>query len=109
MSRCVLRPARILGAVAAAALTFTASAALAKVNFAKEAACQSDKPTSQGGPAPIDRDLLVIRWLGTANEEFAFRDQVILHDAYYSEYTVPPARPCRTMTETDCNPFRCRS
>jgi L-ascorbate metabolism protein UlaG (beta-lactamase superfamily) len=93
MSRRVLGPARILTAIAAAGLTFSASAALAKVNFAKEPACQSDKPTSQGGPAPIDRDLLVIRWLGTANEEFAFRDQVILHDAYYSEYTVPPARP----------------
>jgi L-ascorbate metabolism protein UlaG (beta-lactamase superfamily) len=93
MSGLVLRPTRILGAIAAAGLTFTASAALAKVDFAKEPACQSDKPTSQGGPAPIDRDLLVIRWLGNANEEFAFRDQVILHDAYYSEYAVPPARP----------------
>src|SRR5580704_6005629 len=93
MSRWVLRPAQILGAIAAAGLTFTASQALAKVDFAKEPACQSDKPTSQGGPAPINRDLLVIRWLGTANEEFAFRDQVILHDAYYSQYAVPPARP----------------
>jgi hypothetical protein len=93
MSRLVLRPTRILVATAAAALTFMASVALAKVNFAKEPACQSDTPTSQGGPAPVDRNLLVIRWLGTSNEEFAFRDQVILHDAYYSAYAVRPARP----------------
>jgi len=94
MIRLVLKPARILvGTTAAAALTFMASAALAKVNFAKEPACQTDTPTSQGGPAPIDRDLLVIRWLGTANEEFVFRDQVILHDVYYSQYAIPPARP----------------
>ena len=62
MSRCVLRPTLILGAIAATGLILTASAALAKVDFTKEPACQSDKPTSQGGPGPIDRDLLVIRW-----------------------------------------------
>jgi L-ascorbate metabolism protein UlaG (beta-lactamase superfamily) len=93
MTRGILRPASIVAASAAAALTFTVSAAFANVNFSKEPACQSDTPTSQGGPAPINRDLLVIRWLGTSNEEFAFRDQVILHDAYYSAYAEKPAHP----------------
>jgi len=40
-------------------------------------------PTAIGGPAPQSADTLTVRWLGCANHELAFRDQVILLDAWY--------------------------
>ena len=40
-------------------------------------------PTALGGPTPARADTLTIRWLGCANHELAFRDQVILLDAWY--------------------------
>jgi Beta-lactamase superfamily domain len=40
-------------------------------------------PTAIGGPAPQGADTLTLRWLGCANHEIAFRDQVILLDAWY--------------------------
>jgi len=39
--------------------------------------------TSVGGPSPASADVLTIRWLGCANHELAFRDQVVLLDAWY--------------------------
>ena len=39
--------------------------------------------TSVGGPSPASDDTLIIRWLGCANHELAFRDQVVLLDAWY--------------------------
>jgi L-ascorbate metabolism protein UlaG (beta-lactamase superfamily) len=39
--------------------------------------------TSAGGPSPAGADTLTIRWLGCANHEIAFRDKVILLDAWY--------------------------
>jgi L-ascorbate metabolism protein UlaG (beta-lactamase superfamily) len=39
--------------------------------------------TSAGGPAPAGADTLTVRWLGCSNHEIAFRDQVILLDAWY--------------------------
>jgi L-ascorbate metabolism protein UlaG (beta-lactamase superfamily) len=40
-------------------------------------------PTAIGGPAPQGADTLTVRWLGCANHEIAFRDKVILLDAWY--------------------------
>jgi hypothetical protein len=39
--------------------------------------------TSAGGPSPAGADVLTVRWLGCANHEVAFRDKVILLDAWY--------------------------
>jgi hypothetical protein len=38
---------------------------------------------SIGGPSPAGADTLTVRWLGCANHEVAFRDKVILLDAWY--------------------------
>ena len=61
------------------------------VDFAKEPACSSLVPASQGGPAPKNPDLIVVRWLGVSNEEVAFRHNIFLIDAWYDR--TPPARP----------------
>ncbi len=47
------------------------------------AACDGLVPTAVGGPKPPDR-IVVLRWLGTANYELAFRNTVVLLDAYYN-------------------------
>lgn len=52
-------------------------------SLASEPACQTLTPTALGGPSPRGRSTLVLRWLGTSNQEIAFRDTVVLLDAYY--------------------------
>src|SRR5690242_8545639 len=48
------------------------------------AACGSDKAGVTGGPLPPqDSDVVVIRWLGNANFEFAYKNKVYLFDAYF--------------------------
>jgi L-ascorbate metabolism protein UlaG (beta-lactamase superfamily) len=47
-------------------------------------ACQSYAPAVTGGPMPSqDSDIVVIRWLGNANFEFAYKGKVYLFDAYF--------------------------
>ena len=65
------------------------SAQRATTGLAREPACQTLTPTSAGGPAPRDASTLVVRWLGASNHEFAYRNQVVLMNAYYD-------RPSRT-------------
>lgn len=60
------------------------------IDFLQEPACQTLTPSSMGGPAARNPNLLVIRWLGTSNYEFAYRDTVLLLDAFFER--VPPAR-----------------
>lgn len=61
------------------------------VDFSREPACQTLTTTSTGGPAPVNRDVLVMRYLGASNHEIAYRDAVILFNAYYQRF--PPGRP----------------
>jgi len=68
-----------------------AAAAKSPIDFSKEPACNSLLPVSQGGPAPRSPNLVVIRYLGAANEEVAYRGNIFLIDAWYRR--VPPARP----------------
>lgn len=56
-----------------------------------EAACQTLTMTSVGGPAPRNPSTLVLRWLGAANFELAYRDSVVLLDAYFER--LPRTRP----------------
>jgi L-ascorbate metabolism protein UlaG (beta-lactamase superfamily) len=47
-------------------------------------ACNSYKPAVTGGPLPSpESDIVVIRWLGNANFEFAHKGKVYLFDAYF--------------------------
>ncbi|MBI4539865.1 MAG: MBL fold metallo-hydrolase, partial [Gemmatimonadetes bacterium] len=48
-----------------------------------EPACTTLTPASAGGPLPESQSVLVLRWLGTASYELAFRRQVLLLDAFY--------------------------
>lgn len=59
--------------------------------LAAEPACQTLALASTGGPLPQDRDVFVLRYLGSANHELAFRDNVFLLDAHYDR--AAPARP----------------
>lgn len=45
-------------------------------------ACQTLETTAAGGPSP-PASTIVLRWLGTANFEVAYEDQVILLDAFF--------------------------
>ena len=55
-----------------------------------EPACNTLTPALTGGPVPSAKsDTLVLRWLGTANYEMAYKGQVFLFDTYYD-------RPGRT-------------
>jgi L-ascorbate metabolism protein UlaG (beta-lactamase superfamily) len=47
-------------------------------------ACNSYKAAVTGGPLPpADSDTMVIRWLGNANFEFAYKGKVYLFDTYF--------------------------
>jgi len=48
--------------------------------LSQEPACQTLKPASTGGPLPKDPDVAVIRSLGRANYEVAYRGKVLLLD-----------------------------
>ena len=55
----------------------------------QEPACQTLKPASTGGPLPKDPNIAVIRYLGRANYEIAYRGKVLLLDAYYDDLRLP--------------------
>src|ERR1700676_4626180 len=59
--------------------------------LAQEPACQTLTLASTGGPMPKNATVMVLRWLATSNFEIAYRDNVILLDAYYDR--APSARP----------------
>jgi hypothetical protein len=70
-----------LSALASAGLLTLSGAALA-ADIPE--ACNSYKPAVTGGPMPPpESDIVVIRWLGNANFEFAYRGKVYLFDAYF--------------------------
>ncbi len=76
----------------AAGLVTAASAGAADAPaWAQEPACQSLQMVGAGGPAPKGADLMVLRYVGSANFELAYRDSVILFDAQYERE--PFARP----------------
>jgi len=53
--------------------------------LSQEPACQTLKPASTGGPLPKDPDVAVIRSLGRANYEVAYRGKVLLLDTWYDD------------------------
>ena len=61
-------------------LTFTGTAFAAEL----PQACSSQVAAVTGGPTPpSESDIVVVRWLGNANFEFAYKDKVYLFDAYF--------------------------
>jgi L-ascorbate metabolism protein UlaG (beta-lactamase superfamily) len=46
-------------------------------------ACTSLIPAAMGGPIPADKNMILLRWLSTANYELTYRGQVFLLDAYF--------------------------
>lgn len=68
------------GAIVGAALALTLPAFAAE----QPEACESYKAAVTGGPMPpSDSETVVIRWLGNANYEFAYKNKVYLFDAYF--------------------------
>jgi L-ascorbate metabolism protein UlaG (beta-lactamase superfamily) len=68
------------------ACVLSATFALAAPIFAADLpeACTSDKAAVTGGPLPPpDSETVVIRWLGNANYEFAYKGKVYLFDTYF--------------------------
>jgi L-ascorbate metabolism protein UlaG (beta-lactamase superfamily) len=55
----------------------------------QEPACQTLQPASAGGPVPKNPDVLLLRSLGRANFEVAYRGRVLLLDAYYDNSRLP--------------------
>ena len=61
-------------------LTFTGTAFAAEL----PEACSSQVAAVTGGPMPpSESDIVVVRWLGNANFEFAYKGKVYLFDAYF--------------------------
>ena len=70
----------LLSGLASAALAFGGAALAADI----PEACSSTKAAVTGGPLPPpESDTVVIRWLGNANFEFAYKGKVYLFDAYF--------------------------
>ena len=68
------------------ACILSATLALAAPAFAADVpdACESYTAAVTGGPLPPrDSETVVIRWLGNANYEFAYKGKVYLFDAYF--------------------------
>jgi L-ascorbate metabolism protein UlaG (beta-lactamase superfamily) len=61
-----------------------AAMALGGAALAAEPACQTLTPALVGGPVPsVASDTAVLRWLGTANYEVAYKGKVFLFDTFY--------------------------
>ena len=68
------------------AALMSATAMLAAPTYAADIpdACNSTQAAVTGGPTPpASSDVVVIRWLGNANFEFAYKGKVYLFDAYF--------------------------
>lgn len=73
---------RLAAGVLAVVLACTSAFAQSRYpELNQEAACQTLMPAAAGGPLPRNPDVLVLRFLGVSNYEFAYRDTVILLDA----------------------------
>jgi L-ascorbate metabolism protein UlaG (beta-lactamase superfamily) len=79
-----MRAARLAGCIGLAFINQGCAAS------ADGAACRTLMPTAAGGPPP-PASTIVLRWLGTANYELGYRDQVVLLDAFFDRG--PRSRP----------------
>ena len=76
----IFRNAHLATTILTAALAFTSPALAADI----PEACNSYQAAVTGGPMPpADSETVVIRWLGNANFEFAYKGKVYLFDTYF--------------------------
>ena len=75
-----LKPVFVLAVVLAGCIALAPDATAQ--NLSQEPACQTLTPAAVGGPMPKNQNVVVVRWLGHTNYELAYRDSVILLDAY---------------------------
>jgi L-ascorbate metabolism protein UlaG (beta-lactamase superfamily) len=54
-----------------------------------EPGCGTLRAASTGGPMPTNPNVLVLRYLGRANYEIAYRGRVLLLDTYYDDLRLP--------------------
>lgn len=69
--------------IAGLALIAACSAALAQESRQDHEACSSLIPAVMGGPMPSDRNVIMLRWLSTANYELAYHGHLYVLDAYF--------------------------
>src|SRR4051794_5858164 len=80
MGKSLLGKSLLLSSIAGAVLAFSGAALAADIPDA----CVSYAPGITGGPLPPQQsDVVVMRWLGNANFEFAYKGKVYLFDAYF--------------------------
>jgi hypothetical protein len=77
---------RLLYVLTVFCIVFMASAAAFAAQ--EDAACRSMTPALVGGPVAHSSDLLTMRYLGAANMELTYKNQVILLSTYYVQPTV---------------------
>jgi L-ascorbate metabolism protein UlaG (beta-lactamase superfamily) len=56
----------------------------------RDVPCSVARLAAAGAPFPADPDTLAVRWTGYSNFELAFRNQVILLDAYFDRGSIYP-------------------
>jgi L-ascorbate metabolism protein UlaG (beta-lactamase superfamily) len=77
---CLMKSSWLSGLASAALMMFAGTTLAADL----PEACNSYQPAVTGGPTPSpESDIVVIRWLGNANFEFAYKGKVYLFDAYF--------------------------
>jgi L-ascorbate metabolism protein UlaG (beta-lactamase superfamily) len=77
---CLMKSSWLSGLASAALMMFAGTTLAADL----PEACNSYQPAATGGPTPSpESDIVVIRWLGNANFEFAYKGKVYLFDAYF--------------------------
>lgn len=57
----------------------------------RDPGCYATKLVSTGGAAPRDPGTLAVRWIGVSNFELAYKDKVILLDAYFDRGSAWPS------------------
>src|SRR5579862_6759057 len=78
-----MRSRQLWGFIAGLALTMPWAAALAQVSRDNEPGCTSLVPAIMGGPIPTNRNVIMLRWLSTANYELVYHGHVYVLDAYF--------------------------
>jgi len=84
------RRLRRLGAgIAGLVFSLGSLSAQSAVALSDEPACKTLRPASAGGPVPANPNVLLLRYLGRANYEVAYRGRVLLLDTYYDDLRLP--------------------
>lgn len=74
---------QLCGFIAGLALIGSLAAAPAPGPLQGAEGCGSLLPAIMGGPIPTDRNLILLRWLSTANYELVYHGHVYVLDAYF--------------------------